>query len=115
MFVGPLGSAGFILAFTDLRQSGTAWTGVFTNMFEMVGDFAFTNDANLNGTRSAYLAVSAAPSPRDVFWTHAPKHVRKLLGNVSRKHRLLQAFCNNLFTANNLNYRKPRKRAAAEK
>jgi hypothetical protein len=60
---GPPGSPCYIMACADLSQPRTAWTRIATNVFDMSGNFTFTNDFSANGAGQVFLAAFVIPSP----------------------------------------------------
>ena len=60
---GPPGSPCYIMATTDLSRPKTAWERIATNVFDMSGGFASTNDFSANGASQIYLEVFVIPSP----------------------------------------------------
>jgi len=60
---GPPGSPCYIIASSDLSVPKAAWGRIATNVFDMSGNFTFTNALNANGSGQTYLAAFVIPSP----------------------------------------------------
>jgi autotransporter-associated beta strand protein len=60
---GPPGSPCYIVASTDLNLPKSEWTRIGTNVFDMSGNFTFTNGVNGNGACQIFLATYVTPTP----------------------------------------------------
>jgi len=60
---GPPGSTCYIISSPDLSQPKSAWTQLATAVFDMSGNFTFTNALSANGASQMYLTTFVVPSP----------------------------------------------------
>jgi autotransporter-associated beta strand protein len=60
---GPPGSPCYIISSGDLSQPKTAWARIATNVFDMSGNCASTNDFSANGAGQVFLSAFVIPSP----------------------------------------------------